>query len=268
LTAVTEKAPFFTCDDAGRFVPDDSALSPWGPDMLHGRLLAALAARAAESLGGDFVPTRLTIDLFRAAPMQPVEVTAELVRDGGRVRVVHVVVGSASRQAARASVLLLRRGTQPPGQVWQPAPWSVPSPAELGNLTPDAPERAFIDIRPITAGGLAEASQKRLWIRETRNLVAGEEPSPFVRAVGAADLANPFGNFGEQGLAFINADLTVYLGRLPVGEWIGMEVSSRTASDGVSVVAAQLYDLHGSIGHCSVGSVATGSFPGPAETST
>ena len=37
----------------------------------------------------------------------------------------------------------------------------------------------------------------------------------------AADFTNPLANSGDQGLEFVNADYTLYLHRLPVGEWIG-----------------------------------------------
>jgi hypothetical protein len=235
--------------------------------MLHGRLLAALAARAGEATGHPFTPARITIDLFRAAPMEPVQVAARTVRDGGRVRVVQVVLSCGGRDVAHASVLLLRPGAEPAGRVWAPAPWSVPPPDQVGYLSAGVEGKAFLDIRLITEGGLPTASQKRLWIREVEALVEGEHASPFVRAVGAADLANPFGNFGDQGLSFINADLTVYLGRLPVGEWIGLEVATRTGSGGVAAVAANLYDTQGAIGHCSVASVAS-EFTAPASNPT
>jgi hypothetical protein len=235
--------------------------------MLHGRLLAALAARAAETTGRPFIPARITIDLFRAAPMESVEAAAQTVRDGGRVRVVQVVLSCGGRDVARASVLLLRSGSVPAGRVWSPAPWSVPPPDEVGSLSAGVESKAFLDIRLITEGGLPTPSQKRLWIREVAALVEGEEASPFVRAVAAADLANPFGNFGEQGLSFINADLTVYLGRLPVGEWIGLEVVARTSSGAVATVAAMLYDTQGAIGHCSVASVAS-EFSAPSSNPT
>jgi hypothetical protein len=235
--------------------------------MMHGRLLAALAARAAEAAGQPFVPTRMTIDLFRAAPMEPIAVTTELVRDGGRVRVVQVGLTCAGREAARASVLLLRPGSEPAGRVWAPTTWSVPSPDQVGPLAPGAEGRAFLDIRLITEGGLQTPTQKRVWVREVQALVEGETPSPFVRAVAAADLANPFGNFGDEGLSFINADLSVYLGRLPVGEWMGLEVVARTSSAGVATVAANLYDAEGGFGHCSVASVAS-LFGGPPSNPT
>jgi hypothetical protein len=34
----------------------------------------------------------------------------------------------------------------------------------------------------------------------------------------------PFANSGDQGLQFINADIILYLRRLPVDDWLGFEV--------------------------------------------
>jgi hypothetical protein len=236
--------------------------------MLHGRLIAALAARAAEDRAQGFTPTRLTIDLFRAAPLEPVLVQAETVREGGRVRVVHVVITCGGREAARASALVLRPGPEPAGRVWNPDPWSVPDPEDLPTSVEEDDELASMDIRMIGPGRLTVASQKRLWVREIRPLVEGEEMSSFVRAVAAADLANPFGNIGESGLAFINADLTVYVGRLPVGPWIGLEIAARSGSGAVAAVGANLSDREGGFGHASVASVATGSIAVPTHVAT
>jgi acyl-CoA thioesterase len=236
--------------------------------MLHGRLIAAVAARAAEDRAQGFTPTRLTVDLFRAAPLEPVHVHAETVRDGGRVRVVQVVLTCGGREAARASALLLRPGPEPEGRVWNPDPWSVPDPEDLPSSVEEDDELASLDIRMISPGGLTVASQKRLWVREIRPLVEGEETSSFVRAVAAADLANPFGNIGEAGLAYINADLTVYVGRLPVDQWIGLEVATRSKSGAVATVGANLYDCEGGFGIGSVASVATGSIGIPTHVAT
>jgi hypothetical protein len=236
--------------------------------MLHGRLIAALAARAAEGRAGGYTPTRLTIDLFRAAPLEPVHVHSEMVREGGRVRVVHLVVMCGGREVARASALLLRPGPQPEGRVWNPDWWSVPDPGDLPPSVDEDDELASLEIRMISPGGLSVASQKRLWVREIRPLVEGEETSSFVRAVAAADLANPFGNIGESGLAFINADLTVYVGRQPVGQWIGLEIASRSSSGATATVGANLYDCEGGFGTGSVASVATESIGIPTNAPT
>lgn len=257
---------FFRPDRGGVLIPAPSAHSPWGEHMLHGRLLAALAARAAEQAAGadGMRPVRLTVDLFRAAPMEAVALSAELVRDGRRVRAVQVAATCGGHEVVRASALFLRAGPQPGGRVWEPEPWSVPAPGQLDPMTPDPEQRGFIDVRILTEGGFTAVAPKRLWIREVMDLVEGEEPTPFVRAVAAADLANPFSNSGEAGLSFINADLSVQLGRQPVGEWIGLEVTGRTSSEGISVSECRLHDASGPVGHCSVSAVANELFSGPA----
>ena len=235
--------------------------------MLHGRLLAGLAARAAEDEGGQegLRPVRITVDLFRAAPMEPVRSKVEVVRAGRRVRAVQVQIVSGDREVVRASALFARTGPQPQGRVWEPPVWDVPAPDAVAGMGVDGSGAnedgpGFLDVRPITPGGFAAEARKQLWIRETRRLVEGEEPSAFVRAVTAADLANPFSNSGPDGLHFINADLSVYLSRPPEDEWIGLEVSGRTSADGISVADANLYDRRGAIGYCAVASVATGAF--------
>jgi hypothetical protein len=54
-------------------------------------------------------------------------------------------------------------------------------------------------------------------------VVAGEENSHFVRAVMAAEAPSLVTNMGTRGIGYIDADLTVGLARLPVGEWIGVQ---------------------------------------------
>ena len=67
-------------------VPAPFATSPWG-QVLHGRLIGGLTARAAEQARAE-VPelacARLTVDLFRSVPLAPVRVTASPVRSGRR----------------------------------------------------------------------------------------------------------------------------------------------------------------------------------------
>ena len=76
--------------------------------------------------------------------------------------------------------------------------------------------------------------------------------TPFVRCAVAADYTNPFANSGDQGLQFVNADLTLYLHRLPATEWIGFEVTNHGATDGVAIGECRLHDEEGAIGTSSV----------------
>ncbi len=104
--------------------------------------------------------------------------------------------------------------------------------------------------------GFGGVEQKRAWIREARLLVAGEPLTPFVRAAIAADFTNPFANSGNRGLNFVNADITLYLHRLPETEWVGFEVASHQSEDGIAVGECTLYDTRGPIGHSTVCGVA------------
>lgn len=253
------EAPFFTRKE-GLLVPAPHAQGPWAADMMHGRLLAGLLAAAIEDEHGDpdFHVSRLTTDLFRSPPMAPVSIRTTPVREGNRIRVVDAVAAVDGVDVARASCVLLRRADDPGGTVWAPADWSVPHPDELPRPEPRSSGGWVVpwETRGITAGGFGAIEQKRTWMREVRELVAGEPLTPFVRVAVAADFTNPFANSGNQGLQFINADITLYLHRLPVDEWVGFEVADSRSADGVNVGHCTLYDTKGAIGHSIVCGVA------------
>jgi acyl-CoA thioesterase len=59
-------------------------------------------------------------------------------------------------------------------------------------------------------------------------------------------------NAGAHGLDYVNADITLYLHRLPVGEYIGFEVSSHESSEGIAVGDTTVYDIEGPIGRSVV----------------
>ena len=235
-----------------------AARSPWSEKMLHGRLLAGLAARAVESDGHDpgLRVVRLTVDMFRSPPMSSLTVATRVVRDGRRVRVADVSIKCADVEVARASALLLRAGVHPGGEVWRAPDWDAPLP-ETVPPPGDSGASGGWDLRLMTAGGFWSADRKRLWTRDRWELVAGETPSPVVRAALAADLPNPVANSGVEGLQFINADLTLFLGRPPASEWIGLEVTGHVGHDGIAVGSCGMYDTSGPIGWSSVCAIAT-----------
>ncbi|HTD49965.1 MAG TPA: acyl-CoA thioesterase domain-containing protein [Acidimicrobiia bacterium] len=249
------RAYFVRRDDA--LQPVSEARSPWSADMLHGRLLAGLAARAVENAGHDAAlrVVRLTVDMFRSPPMAPMTVTTAVVRDGRRVRVVDLSLRSAGLEVGRARALLLRTGPHPDVTMWRTSDWDAAPPERLDSQL-DGADRGGWDIRLISPGGFWTAERKRVWVRDRWQLVEGETPSPVVRAALAADLPNPLANAGTEGLQFINADLTLFLGRPPISEWIGLDVTSHVGQDGIAVGTCNLYDTAGAIGSSSVCAIA------------
>src|SRR5437763_8116274 len=103
--------PFFT-RDGDTFHATEVANGPWDPTSLHGRVIVGLLAFAIEERhsGPEFVPARLTIDMFRLPTIhKPIEVTTRLVRDGMRIRVLEAAFISGGGTMARASCQLWRR---------------------------------------------------------------------------------------------------------------------------------------------------------------
>jgi hypothetical protein len=249
--------PFFTTDHDA-YIPTDAARGPWDPKSLHGRVVIGLLAFVIEQRHGadDFVPARLTVDMFRLPTLAPIEVKTRLVRDGLRIRVVEAEFFSAGVSMARASCQLLRKTQNPEGLVWSPPNWDVPLPADIPVPTdPRLGMNGKWAARPIV-GAMGTVGPRRLWMSEVRDLVAGVPLTPFVRVAVAADFASPFANAGDHGLGYINSDVTLYLHRLPVKQWIGFEVVNHHATDGVAIGECFLYDQEGPIGTSTAAALA------------
>ncbi|HEY5107419.1 MAG TPA: acyl-CoA thioesterase domain-containing protein [Caulobacteraceae bacterium] len=252
-----ESQPFFT-REGERFAPTSASRGPWDEKSLHGRVIVGLLAGEIEARHGGpgYMPARLTVDMYRLPDLSPITVTTRLVRDGYRIKVIEAELISAGASMARGSCQLLRRTANPPGKVWSPPPWNAPAP---GDTPAPAEGRSAMGgmwaMRPI-AGAMGAHGPRRTWMAEVRPMVEGAALTPFVRAALAADFASPFANAGDAGLGYINSDVTLYLHRVPVGEWIGFEVVNHQATDGVAIGECWLYDEAGAIGSASVAALA------------
>lgn len=242
--------PAYFTRDGGRFHPAPHARSWWAPAMLHGRLIGGLLARTLEAEQGapGLVFGRLTVDLFRSAPLEPVEVATARIRDGNRIRVAEATVTASAGLVARASAVQLRAGEQPAGRVPATPDWDAPDPRTL----PPPPKPGSVPHR----WRFNDGDTRRMWMREPGLLVDGEQLSPFVRAAIAADMASPLAHGGDEDLEFINADYTLYLSRPPVGEHIGLQSGGHTSADGVAVGHCTVYDRLGPVGYSVTAAVA------------
>ena len=245
--------PFFR-REGDMLIPNACARGPWQGAGLHGRVIVGLLASEIERQQGDpdFMPMRITVDLYRAPGMVPLHVETRRARDAKRIRVVDADLISEGRSAGRASIQFLRRGEQPQGNPWHGETWSVPHADTLPAGEPrDDTMFGLWEMRWVE-GSITSIGQRRLWMRENRELVGGEPLTPFARVAVGADYASPLANMvGGPGYTFINSDLTFYLGRLPQGEWIGFESVAHEASDGVAIGHCNLYDEAGRIGWAS-----------------
>jgi hypothetical protein len=243
--------PFLSRSDEG-FVPNEIAQGGWGP-TLGGQVVGGLLARTIEQHvnDGELHPARFTVEILRRVATAPVQVESSVVRSGRRMRSLDAVMTQHGELVARATALYLRRGVEPDGDYWT-MPITMPAPPE----EPIAIDYSLpMFIQPL---GLCSepgdgfpwqcAGPRYAWIREIRNLVEGEALSPFVRAAMAVDVTSSMTNFSTTGLAFINADYTLALSRLPDGPFVGLAAVTHYSGDGVSAGSTTLFDGQGPIG--------------------
>ncbi len=240
--------------DGESYIPGPASRGPWSPDSLHGRVIIALLGFELERLhgGGEWMPVRLTVDMYRLPDFSPITAVTRVVRGGKRIKVVDCELMSGGVSLARGTCQFLLRSENAPGTTWSPPDWDVPKPEALPAPGPGQFGARMWKMRNITGPFDGAPKQRRAWMSEIRELVDGYPLTPFVRIASAADFASPLANRSDAGLGYINTDVTIYLHRLPRGEWIGFETTNHRASDGVAIGECFLYDVDGAIGTASV----------------
>lgn len=240
-----------------RYQPTGASVGPWSPDALHGGAPSALLAGAAEQLLDDLQPARVSIELLRPVPVAPLTVSVRALRPGRKVR---LVAGDLATEdgtvVATVTLLGIRRAdvrvpAAEPDADPPPGPETVVS-ASRDDLGVGAEWDGFHNTgveHRFVAGSFKERGPSTDWIRLRVPVVPDQEPSPLQRVMAAADFGNGISavaDFSE--LLFINPDLTVHLYRLPEGEWVALEATSRLESTGVGLAQSDLWDERGRLG--------------------
>jgi hypothetical protein len=237
--------------DGDRFVPTELARGPWDPGAQHGGPSGALLARLVEEHepGPHAHVVRMTIELLRPVPMQPLELRARTLRPGKKVQLVEGSVLADGDEVVRATALRIRQAdvefADPPDHRLLPGPGALRERFEnLGLLN-----FGFAMEMSVAKGEVGDPGPAAVWFRLAVPVVAGEETTPLMRVAAAADFGNGIsGAVTWDEYLFINPDLTIYLHRLPAGEWVGLDARTWPTHDGVGVADAALYDERGRIG--------------------
>ncbi len=259
----------FFVAEADTFVPTDWARGPWG-HTISGNYVGGLLGHAIDRDAGDpeLQPARLTVDLFRPAALAGVRLQTSVAREGRRLKLVEATMTQGDTVVAKASALFLRRGEQPPGQVWSsavvmppPPPVPDPLPDHLATLVWTYGKQEHTPTLGLDAW--AHHGPKYIWTRDLVPLVDGVALTPFTRAAMAGDMASSLTHFGPDGLAFINADYTLTLSRLPEGPYLGLAALTHSSHDGVATGTAVVVDDSGPIGTATATALANPGFSPP-----
>jgi acyl-coenzyme A thioesterase PaaI-like protein len=240
--------------DGARFVASELARGPWDPNAQHGGAPAALLMRAFERLpaADGLGVSRVTYEFLRPVPLGALTVRASVARAGRRVQLLEATVETPDHVEvvrARALQVQLAVATAPPTPAAPPPPGPDSGsdndfrPPHRPMFTPDAIEIRFVS-GTFNAGGASTA-----WFRLRTPLVDGEDPTPLQRLAVASDFGNGISStLSWDEYVFINPDLTLYVEREPVGEWIGLESQTTIAGGGIATAESILYDERGRVG--------------------
>lgn len=244
--------------DGVAVTPSVFTRGPWDPGLLHGGAVGALLAELAqETMDPAFQATRLTVDLMKPVPLQPMTWSSEVLRTGRRLQLVDVELRFGASLVAKASLLALRPlpfaadGLNPP--VGPPA--DAPD-DEVSQVWSDDPEaESFIgggqEFRFLPNDTLGQGVG---WFRLRRPVLddTSAPPSPMARAVAAADVGGAVSARRSEGfpgaISFVNADISVHLSRPPEGEWIRLASTSRWEPSGIGWVDSEIADVTGRCG--------------------
>jgi Thioesterase-like superfamily len=252
---VTDLPSAFFLPDGERFVPTEHTRGPWSAEHQHAGPASALLARAIERVVASdpaFQVVRLTVELMAPLPITPLQVGTSVLRAGRKVRRIEATLATNGRQVARAIGLAVRtefldvppvalEPHESPRPPEQGTPWTFPVfDADVGYGT-------AVDARCVRGGYLRNPTS--VWIRPRVALVAGDAASPLQHVMIAADSGNGIAVvLDPKAFTFINADLTVYLTRLPVDEWVCLEAVTALEPSGVGLTTSRLFDRRGPIG--------------------
>ncbi len=254
--------------DGEALVPTVLARGPWDPTAMHGGPPSALLMRAVEAAeapdGVTMTVARLTVELLRPIPLEPLVVRTEVVRPGKRIQLIEAAIFHAARGAelVRGRALRIREAPVPlpyEDPVRGPLLVAEPPPAPPETGVPSAPhletDIAFhqdaIELR-FVEGMWNEPGPATMWGRLLVPLVAGEEPSPLQRTAALSDMGN-----GVSGVVdfdthmFINPELSIHLWRPPASEWIALRCRSDVGRRGVGLAQSSLFDADGRFGSAS-----------------
>jgi len=237
--------------DGDLFRATELTRGPWDPGAQHAGPPAALLGYAIERLpeADEFQVGRVTFEILRSVPIEPVRVEARVARPGRRVQMFEGELSDAE-----GGVLMRARGwrlrkarLELPGEALLAS--QPPAPPEEGRAAeffPTEQEHGYhsaMEVR-FVAGGFLEPGPATAWLRMRQPLVAGEEPTPLQRLLVAADVGNGISAALDfRRFLFINVDLTVHLERMPKGEWIGVDAATLPRPSGVGTAESTLFDV-------------------------
>jgi hypothetical protein len=242
-------APAFFVPDGDAFVATANTRGPWSEHHQHGGPGAALLAAAFEEAVRPLTVARMTLEILRPIPIGRIELELHELKPGARTRLFGASMRADGQEVCRASCLAIRTKDLPIPRATAPSIGHPDDavPAELPFFSKPVGYHSAMELR-VAEGGVGHG-HAHAWLRMRIPLVLGRPTSPISRVAIAADSGNGVSaRLDWRRWLFINPDLTIYLHRPPIGEWVGLESITETEPHGIGLAISVLHDEEGPLG--------------------
>lgn len=214
-----------------------------------GLVVHALERHVHQGGGPDLQIARISYDIYGQLPIRELRAAVVVLRPGRTIELVEVQLVAAERVVVSARVWRLARFNSSPVAV-EPAA-AMPGRRSLPGWEGMASRwtGGYIESLELHAGPDLRPGLGRAWLRSHVSLVDGEPVSELAQLMCLVDTANGLTPaLDPNAWAFPNTDLSVHLFRLPVGQWLGLDVAASIGPDGVGLTSAALHDEAGAFG--------------------
>jgi hypothetical protein len=243
---------FFLPQGDSTYLATEHTQGPWQQGLQHGGPPAALLGREIErtAILAPAETARVTCEILGPVPVGEVEVRARVARTGRSVELIEAELEAGGRTAVKAAAWRIRTtDVEVPAVVYgEPPPLPEPTPERFEHANWVTGYLDAIEWR-FASGFFATPGPATAWTRMRHPLLPDEEPSPLQRALIVADSGNGLSSTLDPArFWFINPDLSLYLHRAPVGEWVCVEARTIVQPHGIGYAETVLYDAEGPIG--------------------
>ena len=200
---------------------------------------------------------RITNDLFRPAPRQPVTVDTEFIRQGSRIRAIVARMIIGNYEVARATAITaVNQDIKLPEHVAVAEPIEFPQHLPVhGFLGPytenieDAPPGFNFAVEMRKESGFEFKGRGVAWLHIRSDVVQGERNTPVSYMGMMTDFGNGIGQLAlGANQACINSDSTLYLYRYPKQRWIRFQCQTQIQTNGSGITETALADADGPLG--------------------
>ena len=251
----------FYRETAGGYESTELTRGPWDPDSQHAGPPSALLGRAIERCpspvagAANWQVGRITYEILRPVPIAALTIRVEVERPGRRVELLAASLADEHGEVIRARAWRIATAAVelPAGEPAAPGRDAIPGPeaASEEEFFPTGHAVGYhtaVEYR-FVSGSFLEPGPATVWMRMRYPLIAGEQPSPLQRVLIAADSGNGVSaTLDWHEFLFINVDLSVYLHRLPAGEWVCLDALTTAQPNGIGLAETALSDRDGALG--------------------